>query len=1073
MSSQNSGQLADLVRQLIEGARAAEATELDLNGCQLSELPESITQLSNLTSLNLGRNQLTELPELISQLSNLTSLVLWGNWLTELPESIAKLSNLTLLDLGNNRLTELPESITQLSNLTLLGLLGNQLTQLPESITQLSNLTSLDLGGNEFTELAESVTQLRNLTSLGLSSNKLIELPESIYQLGSLTSLDLRSNQLTGLPESITQLSNLTSLGLENNYLTQLPDSITQLTNLASLDLGGNLLTDISESITQLTDLTSLGLENNYLTQLPDSITQLPNLTSLDLGRNLLTDIPESITRLRDLTSLDLMYNHFTDIPESITQLSNLTWLRLWGNDLTEMPESITRLSKLVSLDCGYNELTAIPESITQLSKLVRLELAGNPIKSPPQEIVDAGLESIRNYFSQIKVQSVEQMYEAKLLIVGEPGAGKTSLMGKLLDPDYEIPQELDSSTVGVEVKTWIFPREGTTLEFVAHLWDFGGQKRQYMTHQFFLTPQSLYVIVTDGRRQDTEFNYWFKIIKLLGGESPVVVVLNRREDYSSVSEFDQSKYQRLYPELTISKYELNLARDPAGFAALQEQLQRQLVTLKHVGDPLPASWIPIRKALEARKAEKHISSAEYFAVCRGHGLVREADGLNLSRYLHNIGIIVHYQDDATLADLVILDPNWAVGAVYALLADQTVENQGGWFQKSWLFTLWEQQGYDFAERQQLLNLVRKDHFELCYELPGSDGEEFIAPQLLPTQRPEFEFDTSGALHFHYRYPFMPDGILERLIVRLHSIIAVPLDGGIVWQHGVLLSEGGATALVVREELIEKGQQAIQIAVVGLPTQARELLLRIRLEIESIHGTFFKAMAVDRLLPCCGPVCSNDTPRMFEFRELERLVDQRRPTTYCSNCEMDIGVKRLLEGVATADGRKQGVMDGEGVMQSLSQQAGRDEIADLVSLAGGLTINIDNSSVQQTSLQVTVEQKVELARDLRGALGMLEDDLLETLPPGSGDEQELVEVFDAAKKAARAVERNSDPGAVKSGEEVSRLMGVIKRLADGGDKLGGLVKNVENGVGQAQKLAKTYNQIADWCGMPHIPGALL
>ena len=972
-----------------------------------------------------------------------------GNQLTDLPESITQLSNLISLDLGDNQLSELTESITQLSKLTSLDLAGNQLTDLPESITQLSNLTSLDLGGNQLSELTESITQLSNLTWLDLADNQLTDLPESITQLSNLTSLDLRDNQLTELPESITELSNLTSLDLWGNQLTELPESISQLSNLILLDVWGNQLTELPESITQLSKLTSLNLRDNQLTELPESITQLSRLASLILGGNQLTDLPESITQLSNLTSLDLAGNQLTDIPESITRLSNLAWLGL-----------------------GRNELTKIPASITRLSNLLWLGMDGNSIKSPPQAIVDAGLESIRNYFAQMDAQSVERLYEAKLLIVGEPGAGKTSLMGRLLDPIYEIPQG-QSSTVGVEVKTWTFPREDSSSEFAAHLWDFGGQKRQYMTHQFFLTPQSLYVIVTDGRRQDTEFNYWFKIIKLLGGESPVLVVLNRREDYSSVSEFDQSKYQRLYPELAISKYELNLAKDPAGFAALQEQLQQQLVGLKHVGAPLPASWIPIRKTLEARKAEKHISSAEYFAVCRGHGLAREADALNLSRYLHNIGIVVHYQDDVTLADLVILDPNWAVGAVYALLADQTVAKQGGRFLKSWLFTLWEQLGYNFVERQKLLNLVRKDHFELCYELPGSDGEEFIAPQLLPTQRPEFEFDTSGALHFHYRYPFMPDGILERLIVRLHSIIAAPAGRGIVWQHGVLLAEGGATALVVREELIEKGQQAIQITVVGTPTRARELLWRIRLEIEAIHGTFFRAMAVDRLLPCYGPVCSTDKPRMFEFRELERLVDQRRPTTYCSSCEMDIGVKRLLEGIATADSRKQGVMDGEGEMQSPSQQAGRDEIADLGSRAVNVNVNVNQSSVQQTSLQVTVEQKVELARDLRAALGMLEDDLLETLPPGSKDEQELVEVFDAAKKAARAVERNSDPGAVKGGEEVSRLMGVIKRLADGGDKLGGLVNKVENGIGQAQKLAKTYNRIADWCGMPHIPGALL
>jgi internalin A len=51
-----------------------------------------------------------------------------------------------------------------------------------------------------------------------------------------------------------------------------------------------------------------------------------------------------------------------------------------------------------------------------------------------------------------------------------------------------------------------------------------------HSTHQFFLTERSLYLLVLNGRQghEDEDADYWLELIQSFGGNSPVIVVLNK-----------------------------------------------------------------------------------------------------------------------------------------------------------------------------------------------------------------------------------------------------------------------------------------------------------------------------------------------------------------------------------------------------------------------------------------------------------------------------------------------------------------------------------------------------------------
>jgi GTPase SAR1 family protein len=83
--------------------------ELDLgnygeNKPKLTELPETIGQLTELRALNIPYNQLTTLPESIAQLTRLEEMNLSNNQLADIPSFFVQFTNLRFLNLNDNPL---------------------------------------------------------------------------------------------------------------------------------------------------------------------------------------------------------------------------------------------------------------------------------------------------------------------------------------------------------------------------------------------------------------------------------------------------------------------------------------------------------------------------------------------------------------------------------------------------------------------------------------------------------------------------------------------------------------------------------------------------------------------------------------------------------------------------------------------------------------------------------------------------------------------------------------------------------------------------------------------------------
>jgi small GTP-binding protein len=792
------------------------------------------------------------------------------------------------LNLAGQGIEVLPAAIGNCNSLKELILLDNSLSEIPDSIMRLTNLQSLDLRNNGLSEIPDSITWLTNLQSLDLSANRLISaIPDSIMRLTNLRSFYLSNSNLSEIPDSITWLINLQHLQLIDTKLSEIPESIRRLTNLQNLQLSFNSLSEIPESITRLTNLQSLNLSFNSLSEIPESITRLTNLQSLDLSFNSLSEIPDSITRLTNLQSLDLRNNSLSEIPDSITRLTNLQYLYLSDNSFSKIPDSITRLTNLQSLDLSKNSLSEIPDSITRLQKLTRLVLKDNPITEPPLEVVKEGIEAIRQYFKQIKTEGVDYLYEAKLLIVGEGGAGKTSLANKIINPNYQLCEE--DSTKGIEVLHWSFPRSDGN-PFKVNIWDFGGQEIYHSTHQYFLTKRSLYLLVADTRKEDTDFYYWLNVIELLSDNSPILIIKNEKQDRQREINVNQLRGEF---ENLKDVFATNLANN-RNLEKILTAAQHQLSQLPHIGQTLPKTWVKVRHALE-NDLRNYISLNEYLQICKDNGFKERKDALQLSEYLHDLGICLHFQDDemSPLYQTVILKPKWGTEAAYAVLDNPEVIRNFGRFNNKELAQIWSAEEYT-GMHSGLLELMKK--FQLCYQIPQTKGN-YIAPQLLTENQPEYKWNNTDNLILRYTYDFMPKGMLRQLIVTMHEHLDKDLaNNQIVWRSGVIINCQNISN--TRAEVIENyGKREIKIRVSG--KNKRDLLTIVTHELDKIHNSYKRlADKYQKLIPCnCNTCKGSQNPHFYEFANLKRRYENRKYTVECDISYQDVDVLGLIDDV--------------------------------------------------------------------------------------------------------------------------------------------------------------------------------
>ncbi|MCI5124038.1 MAG: hypothetical protein D3925_06075 [Candidatus Electrothrix sp. AR5] len=386
-------------------------------------------------------------------------------------------------------------------------------------------------------------------------------------------------------------LKSLSKLQILYLHATNLKDYsfLKDLKNIQVIDLSDNNLKECS-FLKNLNQLTVLDLCNNQIKDI-SFLKNLKQLYFLDLSNNNLRNI-SVLQELYKLREINLKKNQIKEI-SVFRKFISLNRLSLENNRITKLPDWITELPP----ETIYDRYDSNPDG-------KGIHVFNNPLTNPPPEIIDQGREAMRAYFRSFKKENGVRLHEAKVLLVGEGMAGKTSLLKRLQGLNFD---KKESQTHGINVLSllgrdlpgFVKPAEDSRL----HIWDFGGQEIMHASHRFFMSNRSLYILVLDSRTDSKKF-HWLRHIEKYGGKSPLIVAMNKIDINPSYN-IEQKSINASFPWIENRFFRIS-CKSKEGLPEIIRSIAVSVPATPLYGMEISKSWLEIRTELEAATEAKN-----------------------------------------------------------------------------------------------------------------------------------------------------------------------------------------------------------------------------------------------------------------------------------------------------------------------------------------------------------------------------------------------------------------------------------------------------------------------------------
>ena len=374
-------------------------------------------------------------------------------------------------------------------------------------------------------------------------------------------------------------------------------------------------------------------------------------------------------------------------------------------------------------------------------------------------------------------------------------------------------------------------------------VWDFGGQSVYYNTHPIFLTGKAIYLLVYDltkdpegiaepiekqgvfRRKVDSEcrktnqdyLHFWLSSVSALEiqnmGHSestirgklpkrlPPVILVCTHADIAgeSAEEIAAQVYGSLeakpYGEHLYKKYFV-VDNTKSGSAEeckdVQELRDEWLEIAKHhphMQSKIPIKWSQFEETLMG-KNDHFISLDEARRIARDECGIKDEQQFKTSlNFLHDLRILIHFDDAPKLENMVILDPQWLIDLFRKVITVKPFERKSDEPQYKELWKRLQDKGVleeqliqvawrNFTDETKEILIVIMEKFGLLCPMP-SVGEEkrYLVPSMLmspPGDKTKELLLPATIPHVfirfrrvsHQEYVQVPLGLFERLVVK-------------------------------------------------------------------------------------------------------------------------------------------------------------------------------------------------------------------------------------------------------------------------------------------------------------------
>jgi small GTP-binding protein len=274
------------------------------------------------------------------------------------------------------------------------------------------------------------------------------------------------------------------------------------------------------------------------------------------------------------------------------------------------------------------------------------------------------GAAAVAGQMEKILREGAQRLNEARIIILGDKGSGKTCLARRLVDPKAPMTTD-EESTPGVDTTLWKLEKENINVR----IWDFAGHTVTHAVHQFFLSERCLYIIVYDGRSEmRNQLDYWLDHMKNFGGDSQAIILINKRDQHSV--EIPLNTLKEKYP--IAGDYTFSIQDDEKKLESFRKVIANHIVNNPSwENQVIPESYYQVKEDLEKLFTEcedddgkEHITIAEFEKIAKQHGVEKTEE---LLKDLHFLGISLWYKNMAEYNTL-ILNPEWISHGVYKII---------------------------------------------------------------------------------------------------------------------------------------------------------------------------------------------------------------------------------------------------------------------------------------------------------------------------------------------------------------------------------------------------------------------